>query len=817
LNLALATSVRLALRRLAAGPAFAAVAIASLALAIGANTALFSLVDAVLMRKPPFRQPERLVDAYLAVPEEPYNVFSYPDYRDLRDGTRSTFDDLGAARLVLVQLDRGGRIEMLVGQAQTGNYFEMLGVPAALGRPLHASDDVTPGGHQVAVLGHGFWRRSLGGDPAVVGQTLRISGKPYTVVGVMDPRYTGSLRGIEPALYLPMMMINQIMPDGDDLLEARGQHALFVKGRLRSGATLAEAVATAQAVAADLAGRRVENWSPQSRFHFVATQDVIIYPPLDRFVRAAAWLLTSVAALVLLLACTNLAGVLLAHAVDRRKEVAVKLALGAARRTIVAQFLVESLVLSSLGGLAGIGVAHGFQRVLLGLDLPLPIPVTLDLRVGGPVLAFCVGASLLAGLLVGMAPALQAAREDIAGTLRDETAGGGGRARTRLRGVLVVAQVAASVVLLVGAGLFLRSLGEIQRADPGFGRAPAAVMTIAVPADRYPPAAGRVFVRSLRERIARIPGVEAVGLTGNLHLDTLNRSTIDINVDGVPPPAGQEGFGIDVGAVDEGFFDAIGIPILSGRGFAETDTEDTPKVVVVNEAFVQRFWPAGDALGRVIRRKDGDLTVIGVAGNAAILRLGEAPRPFIYRSYGQSYAPFISIVARTAIDPQAVAQQLPVAARTLDPEAWVWETKTLARHLAIVRLPARLAALLVSAFAVVAMILAVIGLYGVVSHAVAQRVREMGVRMAMGADALGIVRLLMGGGIRLAAIGVAIGVPFALVMAQLLRGLLFGVQPFDPLTLGVVVATLAATATLASYLAAHRATRIDPMVALRSE
>jgi len=812
---------RLAVRRLVATPGFTLVAILSLALGIGANTAIFSLVNAVLLRELPLREPERLMDVYISLPDEPYMVFCYPEYRDFVEGTEDVFESVAASRIIFAQVDQGGDVEVALGEAVTGSFFTTLGVRASLGRTLDARDHVSQGAHAVVVLGDAYWRRAFGADPGVIGRSIRLSGRPFTVVGVLDPSYTGSFRGLEPSLYVPILMINQLQPGTRDSIEERGEHALFVKARLRPGVDRVQAEAVAQGVASDLAERRIENWASGAEFLFLATEDVIVYPPFDRFVRAAAWLLVIVAGLVLLLACTNLAGVLLARAVDRRREIAVKLALGASRRSLVRQLVLETVILALVAGVAGLAVAFALLRTLLSADLPLPLPVTLDLRLDGTVLAFSAGISLLAGIFFGIVPALRATDTDVASTLRDETAGGGGAASSRLRGALVVAQVAISLVLVVGAALFLRSMQLLQRLDPGFGNDPSAILTLAIPADRYTPEEGRVFVRTLEERIEQIPGVEAAGLVANLHLNTLSRMSMDVSVDGFEPPEGRDGFSIDKSEADAGFFDAVGIRILSGRNFLDSDDEDAPKVAIVNEAFARRFWK-GNAVGRVFRRERSEgeaepYEVIGVASNASIRQLGETPRPFVYLPFEQSYQSFATIVARTSLDPERTALELLAAARKLDPDAWIFETKTMDRHLAIVRLPAQLGALLVSVFAAVATVLAVIGLYGMVSYAVSQRVREVGIRMALGADVASVVRLLMGGGMKLIGIGALIGIPLALSAAQLLRGLLVGVEPFDPAIFVASVAGLVLVSSLAAYLAARRASGIDPVVALRSE
>ena len=806
-------------RRLGRKPGFTLIAVLSLAVGIGANTAIFSLINAILLREPPLKAPEELVNLYISTPDFPYSTFSYPDFRDLRDETGEVFSGVSATRAILAQVDRDGSIEMLLGEAVSGNYFTLLGVEAQLGRTLLPEDDVAPGAHPVVVLSHGYWQSAFGGDPDVVGQAIRLNGRPYTVVGVAPVDYTGNLRGLEPPLFVPIMMMNELMATTRDEMEARGNHSIFVKARLKAGASMAEAQVATEGVALRLAEAQTDNWDPRGSFLLIPTEEVLLFPPFDRFVRAAAWLLMIVVGLVLLMACMNLASFLLAQALDRRKEIALRLALGANRRGLVGQLLTETVMLSLLGGVAGVVVAAGSLRFLLGADLPLPLPVSLDLGLDWTVLGFSLLISLIAGIFLGLVPALQSTRPDLASTLKDETVGAGRSGKWTLRNALVVAQVTVSLVLLVGAGLFLRSFQQVQSVDPGFGRNPAAILTVMVPATRFTEDEGRVFARGMLDRFGQLPGVEAVGMIDNLHLNTLNTQSIGFNVDGVEPPPDREGHTADRATVDPGFYEAVGIQILRGRNFSDRDLPDRPQVAIVSEAMARKFWSSPEeALGRVIRRDDDpDLLVIGVAGDAKVRSLGEAPRSFIYLPYSQAYSSFLTVVARTSLDPERLALEMLATGRGLDPEFWVWETKTMDRHLGVVLLPARLSALLLSVFAGLALALASVGLYGVVSYAVSQRTREVGIRMSLGATPGGIVRLLMQSGLKLVAVGGVIGLTLALAVSRLLGRLLFGVASADLFTFVTVPAVLVVAAILAAYVPARRASQVDPVTALRAE
>ncbi len=811
-------NLRYAGRRLTQSPGFTAVAVLSLALGIGANTAIFSLVNAVILTEPPFEAPEELVNIYMNYPDADYNPFSFPDFKDLRDGSGDVFSGVAASQLQILQVDREGSVEALPAEVVTGNYFTLLGIEATIGRTLLPEDDVTEGAHPVVMLDHGYWQRAYGGSPDVVGQEVRLGGRAYTIVGVAPEEYGGTFRGIVPSVIAPTMMVNELDPGEESALENRGSHSVFVKGRLRPGVTMAQAQTAVNGVAAHLTESAPVDWDLDAGFTLVPTEGVIVIPPFDRFIHAAAWLLMVVVGLVLLMACTNLASFLLAKGLDRRKEIALRVALGATRTSLMGQLLSETALLGLAGGVAGVLVAVGLLRILVTADLPLPIPITLDLGLDATVLGFSIGVSLLAGIVLGLAPAVQSTNPDVASTLRDESAGGGQRGKARLRSVLVVCQVSFSLVLLVVAGLFLRSFEQVQSIDAGFGKEPTAIMSFLVPATRFSEDEGRVYKQTLMERFEQLPGVEAVGAIGNIHLNALSAYNYDINVDGVEPPPDREFYSVDYTAIDEGFFDAAGIRLLQGRNFDGSDLPDSPQVAIINEAMADKFWPGQDPVGQAIRRKnDEDLTVIGVVSTAKIRSIGESPQSFIYRPYSQDYTPFLNVLARTAIDPERTALDMLAAGRDLDPELWVWEAKTMDRYLAVQRLPARLSALILSAFAVLALALASIGLYGIVSYSVARRTREVGIRMSLGADSAKVIRMLMASGLKLVAIGGVIGLLMAFVAAKLVSGLLFSVSSFDLMTFLGVPLVLGAAAMLAAYIPARRASRVDPASALRTE
>lgn len=820
----LARDVRYALRSLRRRPGFAAMAVLSLAIGIGANAAIVGVVTAVLFRESPLTDLDTLVNVYESERGRGFNPMSHPNIEDLRQGAAGVFRGIAASTFIAAAVDRGGVATTIMGEAVTGGSFALLGVEPALGRAIGPEDDVARGGHPVVMLGHGYWQRAFGGDPQVVGRTLRMGTRGYTIIGVAPADYRGGLGPITPAFYVPMAMADELM--GADMLDQRDFHNFFVKARLAPGVTRAQAEHAASIVAAALTRARPEGWVPGQQFAFVPTAEVQIFPGLDRLLRAAAWLLAAIVSLVLLLACTNLASFLLARALDRGQEVAVRRALGATRVALARQWLVESVLLGLGGTAVGIVLAVVFLDALLSADLPMPYGMRLDLHFGlgwqvlldWRVLALTAGAGVLAGVCLGLVPAVQGTRADLGSALKTGVRGSEAPGSVRWRNVLVAAQIAMSLVLLVGAGLFLRSWQQALGVDPGFGRAPTAVLSVMVPVATQDDNVQRT--RRLLDRFRATPGVEAVGLVWPLPLEFSSSST-DFTIDGRVPPADQEAFRADRAFVDGGFFDAAGMTIVEGRTFDDGDRRGSRPVAIVSRAMARRYWPDGRALGRILRRPDSaedDLVIVGVASDINIRSLGEAPRDVVYEVYTQGNgAPVRTFIARTPADAAAMTRTLAAAGREVDPALQIIQSGTMAEHLAMSRLPAQMGALMLSAFAVVAAGLAALGVYGMVRYTVAMRTREVGIRMALGADASGVARLLTGHGLRPVLIGGVLGVAASLLVARVVATLLYGVGRFEPAAFIGGLLVLGATATLAAYLPARRASRVDPLTALRAE
>ena len=813
----LVQDLRFGFRRLQRRPAFTAIAILSIAIGVGANTAIFSIVNAIVLRRLPMDRPAELVDVYRSMPGMSAGPFTYPDLSDFEHDTKDVFAAVAGYRFGFVQTDAEGGVDSHPIELVTGNYFPMLGVQAAVGRTLLPSDDVAPGAHPVVMLGYGYWQRKFGGSPEVVGSAIRLNGREYTVVGVAPRTFSGSLRGLTPDLYAPRMMVGALVPSDQDELTVRLNFSVFIQARLRPGVTLVQAQSAADRLVGSLRERFPKDWQAGNAVTLVPTDQVIINPMIDRVVVPAATMMMVVVGLVLLVACANLASFLLAQAADRRKEVAIRLALGAGRRVLIRQFLTETVALACLGGAVGLLLARAVLGWLVTADLPFPIPISLDLRLDPTVLGFSLLVTVTAGVLFGLAPALQATRPDIAPTLKNETTGGGRPRAVTLRGALVVGQVAVSLVLLVGAVFFLRSFQARLAIDPGFGAAPAALVDLQPLVDRHSPEQARAFFRRLVEDAATVAAVDRVGLTGNLNLTPADNRMSGVEVPGVEPPPGQRSFLVDFAPVDPGFFDAAGVPIVAGRAFTAADDENAAPVTIVSRTFATRFWPGHDPLGQTVRSNGTALTVVGVAADTKVRSLGEDPTPFFYRPVEQAFSRRLILIARTRADAERAVVDLVALARRLDPEIVIYDAKTMDRHLSASVLPHRLAAWAIAALGALALVLATIGLYGVVSYAVATRSREVGIRLALGAEPNQIVRLLMRGGLRLVGAGLAIGLALAVMAARLLHGVLYGIQSMDLVAFTLAPLALLAVALVAAWIPARRAIRISPVRALRAE
>jgi putative ABC transport system permease protein len=805
--------LRYGLRQLLKRPGFTFLAIFSMALGIGANTAIFSLIDTVLLRPLPVRDASQLVELYGTLHNNTdYTIQSYPNYKEYRD-RNDVLSGLLAYRMVVTSLSHTGNNQRVWGYLVTGNYFDVLGVKPALGRAFLPEEDKTPGSHPVAILSYGTWQSRFGADPAIVGQTISLNNRAYTVVGVAPKSFAGTEVAYAPEFWVPIMMAKEIEPDSN-YLESRESDNLFVVGRLKAGVTKAQAEAALQTITLQLAkdfpkedaGRGLKLIPPG-----------LFIPDIRNGIFAFSFVLAAVGALVLLLACVNLANLLLARATERRKEIAIRLAVGASRARLVRQLLTESIMLSLTGGAFGILLAAWINRIVGAIKLPTDVALIFDLRLDWRVLTFTIVLSLLTGVLFSLLPALQSSKPALAPALKDESSMAGFR-RSRLRNSLVVAQISLSLVLLVSAGLIVRSLQEAQRMRPGFNPENAVALSFDVGLQGYDEAKGRAFQKQVLERIRALPGIESAALTDNIPL-SLNYSDTTIYLEGQPPVSSSELPLAIPTSVSPDYFRTMGID-LRGRDFTELEDKLEMRVAIVNETFARRFFPRQEAIGKRFNFSGPDKPfweVIGVCGDGKYNSLGEEPKPALFRPQLRDYNTTVSLVARTKSDPRTALAAMQREMRGLDSTLPLFNAKTLTEHMNIPLFPARMAAGALGSFGVLALVLAAVGIYGVMSYVVAGRTREIGLRMALGAQTWNVRRLILRQGMTLALIGSVIGLTVAFAATRLLKSILYGVNALDPMTFVSVTFLLAIVALLACLLPARRATRVDPMVALRAE
>jgi macrolide transport system ATP-binding/permease protein len=808
--------IRFAARQMARKPGITVFAVLSLALGIGVNSSIFSLVNAVLLRNLPAVRPAELVDVYVGQKGEfRYATSSYPDYADLRTWN-DVVSDLAAFNVTVATWDTGRRTELLFGEQVTASYFNLLGLRPVLGRTFLPEEDAIAGTHPVVILGQRTWRQRFGSDPKIIGRSLKLNGIHFTVIGVAPEQLKGSFPGVVSEFWVPMQMADAM--DRTPTLASRGSRSLFLKARLKPGIPIAKA----QAQFASLASRLRTAYPQEDKnleITLVKTRNVVLNPGIDGPILGVAGLLMGLVGLVLLIACSNVANLLLVRASERRKEIAIRLAIGAGRGRLIRQLLTESLLLALMGGALGLLFALWTARLIVAFKPPLAIPLSLDINLDAKVFGFTLGLALVTGLLCGLAPALQASRPDLVGTLRDDTAGPGRRyRRLGLRNLLVIAQVAISTVLLVGAGLFLRSLGQASSIDPGFTlRKGVAAQLVVGLGGAYTDAQGRAFYQRLLERVRTLPGVRSVAYADHLPL-ALQVHVSRAEIEGKPTAREEDRPETDLDGAGPGYFDTLGVPILAGRAFNEHDGPDAPKVAIVNQTAAKRFWPGESPLGKHFRVGGKDapwLTVVGVARDGKYRTLGEDPRPFAYTAVEQDKAFGRTLVVAGDGDEKVLLGEVRRAIDATDPNVPIFDIKTMSEHLSIMLFLARIGAVLLAAFGGLGLILASMGLYGVVAASVSRRTREIGIRMAIGAQRGDVLRLVVKEGMALTGLGLAIGFGLSLLASRLLRGLLYGIAPSDPLTFLAVALVLATIALGANLIPARRATEVDPLVALR--
>ncbi len=801
--------LKYAVRMLAKTPGFTAIAVVTLALGIGANTTIFSWVNGFLLNGyPGVPDAQRMVILSSAYRGANWSL-SYPDYQDFRD--RADKLDIAVMDMAPMSLKVGEGAERVWGKLVNGNYFQALGVRPALGRAFLPEEDKTLGTHPVVVIGHGLWQRRFAGDPGIVGREIWLNNTAFTVVGVAPEDFHGTFIGLTFDVYAPVMM-HETFNGRSTRLTQRGNHWLDAVAKLKPGVSLREAQAQL-----DVISQQLGEAYPNTNKDVVGTLYPVWKAPYGatQVMGPVLLVLSGVVGLVLLIACANLANLLLARATVRRREIAIRLSLGASRARLVRQLLTESVLLALAGGALGILLGVWSWDLLLSFMPAVDLPIAVDQGMNRQVLGFTLGLSVLTGLLFGLAPALEASGRDVAHALKDETGTGSAR-KGRLRSALVVAQVALSLLLLISSGLLLRSLEHAQSVRLGFNPDGVLLANIDLFPNGYTPETGRAFQQRLHERLRALPGAEVASLARRVPLGFGGASGTSIVVEGYTAAKDESVFA-NYNQVTPDYFRTMGTELRRGRDFTDGDTLAAPLVAVINEAMAARYWAGREALGGRFRLDKEWVTVAGVVETSKYRQLNEPPRPFFFLPLAQAYRPDVTLQVRTAGDPGALSSALRAEVSALDPILPVFNVTTLNDHIRAASFQQRLGGSLLAGFGALALALAAIGIYGVMSFGVAQRTREIGVRMALGARRGDILRLVLGYGMRLAGIGLAIGMVVAFAASNLLGGLLLGVSARDPITFAGVAGVLGAVALAATYVPARRATRVDPMVALRHE
>ena len=822
----LLSDLRYSVRSLLKNPGLTVAAILSLGLGIGANTTIFTWVQSVLFRPIPMAaDPGSIRIAAMENRDGQSRSWSYPNYTDFRD--RATLVDVVAQDDQTFSFAVDDTAERTFGGVVSGNFFQVMGLRAAAGRLFTPQDDVTPSGHPVVVISYAYWQRRFNGDPAVVGKHVTINNTPMTIVGVAPEGFIGSFLGVASSAWVPMSMQKEIM--GGDRLPQRGNGWMQSLVRLKPGVSQEQAQAEASSIMAQLE-REHPQFNEGRRLRIVQTWEApfgaasVLTPVLA--------VLSILVALVLVIACANVANLLLSKAVGRRREVAVRLSLGASRVRLMRQLLTESLLLSFIAGSIGVVMAYWSMDVLMAFAPPVDMPLDLGVRMDRMTLVFAMAIAAITGVLFGLAPALQASNPQTISALKEEGRSScGGRTTGRLRSALVITQVAVCLVLLVGATLFLRSFIAAQSLSPGFDADRLVTASMDMFPSGYSGERYRDFQRRVLESVRALPGVDSAAFGSRIPLGFGGNNSTTVAVDGYSPRENEE-IVITYTTVSAGYFKTMGIPIRAGREYDETDTATSARTLVINESMARRYWPDGNAVGKIVRFGPNANEVIGVVADTKHNSINERPLAQLFIPMARSEVSTLRLFVRAggdpALDPTTqsprrgdpgpLVAEIRNAIRTLDPSLPVYDARTLTEHMQGAVFAQRMAADLLGAMGVLALLLAAIGLYGVMAYVVSQRTQEMGIRLALGASPSSLLNMVVGQGMKLTVIGLVIGLAIALGAfgsIGAVRTLLPGISPLDPITFISVPLTLASIALLATWIPARRAGRVDPLVALR--
>jgi predicted permease len=833
----LISDLRYSLRMLRKTKGLTFVAIVSLAVGIGTNAAVFSLVNSLLLRPRPVANPEQLVELYVGDRSSPYESASYPSYLELRERNGVLSGLAAYSPAWQFTLNHRSDVQQVWGEVVSANYFDVLGVEPHLGRMFLPEEDGVPGGSPVVVLGYGLWQRRFNGDAGVIGRSVTINNQPLTVIGVAPPRYTGMLAGLSSELWVPSMAMPLLEPGRDDgLLTNRGSRWVTMVGRLAPNRDFEVARSRFSLLTTQMQASHPEEWRSQDergvRELFVTVlpeRATRVHPSMRAPAYALTALLFVIVDLVLVIACLNLASMFFARAVARRREITVRLALGAGRMRIIRQLLTETVLLSLIAGAIGTVLAlWGLDALMASLPtLPEGIRLALDIRPDWKVLAFSIVFATLTGLLFGLAPALHASGGTISAALKEEGGSTARHRRSRIRTSLVVAQIACSLLLLIGAGLVLRSLEKVRPTRLGFASRNYLVASLALDPSTYDRSTSQQFYQQVSGDLATVPGVRTVSLVEGMPGGFMSRSRRSTEIEGYTPGQGED-LEIDASIVGPRYFTNMGVPLAAGRDFDERDREGSPCVAIINVAFAERYLGGtGGALGKRITGEGPDdgpapyCTIVGVIRDTEWQSLNRTVRPFYALPLLQSDERRMTLILETAGAPGGVTSAVRQVIRRLDPALPVADVQPLQAYFDTALYPFRLFGFLLAGCGILALFLAIVGVYGTVSYSVAQRQREVGIRMAVGAARRDILRLVIGEGMRQVGFGLAIGLLLSLVLTRVLTSLpldmelLFGVSATDAITFAGVTVLLSLVALGACYVPARRATRVDPMVTLR--
>ena len=804
----------LARRQFFRRPLFAATVVATLAIGIGLNTAVFSAIDAMLLRPlPGVRNPGELVQLYRSYPGDRFGSLAVPDIYDLRERTPDVLQGLAGWTFANISMTVGGEPRILMGSLVTANYFDVLGVPPVLGRTFTPDEDRGPMSHPVVVLSYGGWQRLFGGDPAIVGRQVVLNGRSMEIVGVTPEGFGGAMPMLQPSLYVPLMQLDQIRPGSAGALQFRGERFMNALGRVAPGIAAPRLIDGLKAAMAGLRAIHPDSY-PDTDINVVRQAEAGIHPTMrDAQVMMSAAVM-AVVSLLLLIACVNVANLFLARARDRSREMAVRLAIGGSRGQLVRQLLTESLFFAAVSSVVSLGVAWSAMQGINQITL-VGVTVTPDLRLSPRVLLFTLAVTIVTAVVTGLLPAWQSARPAVIATLKSE--GGSGRRRSRAHASLVVVQMAMSVVLLVSAGLFLVNLRVAETLDTGFDADHRLVAFVDPGLQGHDRARTDAFYTHLEERLRADARVQGVAFARALPLG-LSSSDRSITIPGYQPRP-DERMSIMYNSVSPGYFATLGIRLSHGRAFTDGDRADAPPVIIVNQAFADRYWPGRAPPGQVVRigrAKPRDFAVVGVVPTGKYRSLGERPTPFMYFANAQEWTSGAAVLIHTSAAPETLASVLREAVRSLDPDLPVASVATLRDTLGAALLPARLGGMVIGAMGALGLALACIGLFGVVAHTVSQRTREIGVRLALGAQPGGMARRILRDGMVLVGAGGVLGLAGAAGAARLLQGVLYGASGTGMVFVTVPILLLT-VAGVAAWLPARRAAAVDPLVALRED